>query len=235
MQIKFFASSSAGNCGYISDGKTKILLDAGIRFKDLQMYLDYSLPDIAGCLVSHEHADHSKAVKELTKHAVDCYMAAETANTINVTSHRIRIVEPLKQFKIGTFTILPFELQHDVTNLGYLMASGKEKAVYIIDSFFCRYKFPGLTHVLMEVNWNMEKLNENVKNGVLPVDLKNRVIQSHMGLETAVEFLAANDLSNVKQIYILHMSNGNSDEKLIRETLQKKTGKEIIIVAEGAY
>lgn len=229
MDVNFLASSSAGNCGIVTDGKTTLMLDAGLRFKEIQQALNFDLA-IDGVLLTHSHGDHSKAIKDLLKRGIDCYMAEETATEINATGHRVRPVKPLQKFDIGSFTILPFDVVHDVTNTGYLIGSGKDKAIYIVDTPYCKYKFIGLTKIMMEINYCKEILDSNVRLGKLHSSLRNRIIGSHFGLDTALDFLAANDISKVQQIYVLHLSNGNSDEGLIKETLQRKTGKEIIIV-----
>lgn len=62
MDIQVLASSSKGNCYRVSNGSTPLLLECGIRFKEIQQKLNFRLSEIAGCLVSHEHQDHCKAV-----------------------------------------------------------------------------------------------------------------------------------------------------------------------------
>jgi len=232
LDVNFWGSSSAGNCGIVSDGKTTIMLDAGLPFRTIQQALDFNLA-IDGVLLTHSHGDHSKAIKDLIKRGIDCYMAEETAQEIKASGHPwANVIKPLEQFKIGSFTVLPFDVKHDVTNTGYLITSGREKAIYIVDTPYCKYKFDGLTTIMMEINYCKEILDSNVKLGLLHPSLRNRIVGSHFGLDTALDFLAANDISQVRQIYVVHLSNGNSDEALIKDTLQRKTGKEIIIVGE---
>lgn len=214
----------------MTDGVTTIMLDAGLPFKAIQQGFNFNIPE--GVLITHSHGDHSKAVKDLIKRGIDCYMAEETAREINTIGHNVKLVKPLEQFKIGSFTILPFDVKHDVTNMGYLIASGSEKAIYIVDTPYCKYKFDGLTMIMMEINYVKEIIDSNVRLGKLHSSLRNRIINSHFGLDTALNFLAANDISKVRQIYVLHLSGGNSDQGLIKDTLQRKTGKEII-VCEG--
>lgn len=55
MKIQFVASSSAGNCGIVDDGKTILLLDAGISFKSIQIALDFDFGKVGGVLLSHCH------------------------------------------------------------------------------------------------------------------------------------------------------------------------------------
>ena len=56
-----------------------------------------------------------------------------------------------------------------------------------------------------------------------------RLIKSHMSLEHFLDLLKANDLHEVKQIYLLHLSNNNSDAERFREAVQKLTGTEVYV------
>lgn len=67
IDIKVLASGSKGNCYLIDNGETKLLLDAGIPFNQIQIGCDFHVSDISGCLVSHRHGDHAKAIKDLLK------------------------------------------------------------------------------------------------------------------------------------------------------------------------
>ena len=171
--------------------------------------------------------DHSKAVKEIMRAGIDCYMSRGTAEALGLSGHRINVIKAKQQFRIGIWTILPFETQHDAQEpLGFLLANqAGDKLLYITDSFYCRYCFQGLTHIMIEANYSLDILNGNVESGSIPQEMKKRVLRSHMSLETAKEFLKANDLSMVQEIWLLHLSEQNSCEKRFKEEVQKITGK----------
>lgn len=232
MDIKVFGSSSKGNCYHIDDGSTSLLLDAGIPFKQTQKLLNFKTSSIEGVLVTHSHGDHSKAVGDFIKAGIDCYMSGATAKEINVTGHRVKIVYPMKQFKIGSWTVLPFPLEHDVFNLGYLLSNGTEKILYITDTYYCRYKFEGVTHLLIECNHSYAILDERLQAGHLPLAMINRLMKSHFSLENVKKFILANDLSQVREIYLIHLSDGNSNAEQFQREIQELTGK-IVKIAEG--
>ena len=50
-----------------------------------------------------------------------------------------------------------------------------------------------------------------------------------MSLENFIEFLRANDMSRVRQIYLLHLSDGNSDAEGFKRRVQQETGAEVYI------
>ena len=55
MEIKVLASGSKGNAYMVSDGNTKLLLECGIKYKDIQKGCGFRLSEIKACLISHEH------------------------------------------------------------------------------------------------------------------------------------------------------------------------------------
>jgi len=221
------ASGSSGNCYRVSDGRTPLLLECGIPYKEIQKNLKFRVSEIAGCLVTHEHQDHCKAVRDLMKAGIDCYMSAGTAEALGISGHRLHIIKAKQQFRIGTWTILPFETQHDAAEpLGFLLANqAGEKLLYATDTYFIRYRFRGLTHIAVECNYSLDILKRNVEAGAVPKELKSRILKSHFSLENVKEFLRANDLSRVREIWLLHLSEQNSCEKRFKEEVQKITGK----------
>ncbi len=234
IQINSFASSSKANCHLVSDGVTPILLDAGLSIKELRQRLNFGISDIKAVLVSHSHKDHSKAVNDLMKAGIDCYMSRNTAEIIEADGHRVNIIEPEQQFTIGTWAIKAFPLIHDVPNFGFLMANqAGEKLVYLTDTMYCPYKFNGLTHIMLEANYALDILDANVLNESVPVEMKRRLLKTHLSIDNAKELLRANDLSRVQEIRLVHLSDGNSDEARFKREIQSLTGK-MVIVAQAS-
>ncbi|MGM0806487.1 MAG: MBL fold metallo-hydrolase [Bacillota bacterium] len=231
IEIKAFGSSSAGNCYHITDGKTPLLLEAGIKFKEVQRQLNFQTSSIAGCLISHEHGDHCKAIKEVLKVGINCYMSAGTAEALGNKHHRIHTVTSKQPFRIGTWNILPFDVQHDVAEpYGFLLANESgEKVLFATDTYYIRYKFKGLTHILVECNYSMDILNANIAQGRTPAVMKKRLMRSHFSLENVKEFLKANDLSKVQEIWLLHLSDSNSNQDEFKKEIMQLTGKMVYV------
>jgi phosphoribosyl 1,2-cyclic phosphodiesterase len=60
LKLTVLGSSSKGNC-YLLEYKNKVLiLDAGVKFKEVQKALNFKLDKVVGVLVTHEHMDHLK-------------------------------------------------------------------------------------------------------------------------------------------------------------------------------
>ncbi|WLR50061.1 MBL fold metallo-hydrolase [Bacillus tianshenii] len=231
IEITALASSSAGNCYRIDDGSTPLLLECGIRYRDIQRCFNFQMSKVKGCLITHEHGDHSKSVKDVLKAGIDCYMSAGTAKALNLVHHRVKPVQAKMQFKIGTWTILPFDVQHDVSEpLGFLlMNESGEKVLFATDTYYIKYRFKGLTHIMVECNYSMSILNENIATGKVHKAMKKRLIRSHFSLENVKEFLKVNDLTRVQEIWILHLSDTNSDEAEFKREVQELTGKVVYV------
>lgn len=239
MQIRVLGSSSAGNGYVVSDGRTALLVEAGIRFADVQRGLGFRVAGLSGCLVSHEHGDHARSVRELVRAGVDVYASRGTLEALGLEGHRLHPVRALEQFRLGTWTILPFDSVHDAAEpLGFLLSSGssgREKLVYLTDSAYCRYRFRGLTHMMVEANYALDLLRRNAEEGVIDPSLARRILRTHMGIERTLDFLRANDLSRVEEIWLLHLSDQNSDAELFRRLAQEATGKPVYVADKMAF
>ncbi len=228
--IRSLASSSAGNAYLVTDGRSPLLLDCGLAYRELQRATSHRLTGLAGCLLSHEHMDHAKAAADLMRAGVDCYMSQGTADALGLSGHRLRVVKPLQQVQIGAWTVLPFDTVHDAKEpLGFLVATQGAKLLYLTDSAYCKYRFNGLTHILIECNHAADILNENVENGSVPAAMRRRVMRSHMSLSTVKGFLKANDLSRVREIHLIHLSDSNSDAMRFKSEIQALTGKPVYV------
>lgn len=73
--IKVLASGSTGNAYIIQAEEEILLLECGINFKEIKQGLDFDLSKVKGCLITHEHKDHSKAIKDVLAAGIDIYMS----------------------------------------------------------------------------------------------------------------------------------------------------------------
>ena len=231
MKIDCFASGSSGNLYRLDDGRTQILLECGIIFREIQKHLDFKLSSIAACLITHEHKDHCHAVRELLVRGIPCYMSGGTALALGlVDDPAVHIVGERELFTVGTWSVLPFATQHDAAEpIGFLMENGEERILYATDTYYIRYKFPPCTVIMIECNHSYAIVDRRVENGELDRVLARRLVKSHMSMENLLDFFKANDMTKVRQIYLLHLSADNSDAAEFKKTVQQETGVEVYI------
>lgn len=239
MKIEVLGTGSSGNCYKVKIGKATLLLECGLPYKVIQKKLNFKISEIDACLVTHEHMDHAKAVKDLMRAGVDCYMTKGTAEALKVNGHRLHnfYKSPDRgwqyNFKLlKDLIILPFEAVHDVKEpVSYFIKTknNDETLVFVTDTAYLKYKIPECDCLMIECNYVKSRLDENVRLGNINTNLRNRIVKNHLSLESLVEALKAASLDRCKKIYLLHLSDGNSDEKLIKRTIQETTGIEVVV------
>jgi phosphoribosyl 1,2-cyclic phosphodiesterase len=173
-----------------------------------------------------------KSIRDILKAGIDVYASYGTFDALKLDGHhRAHPVKPRNQFTLGTWTILPFEVEHDVSEpIGYLLVNQQgEKLLFATDTYYIRYKFKGISHFMVECNYSLKILNENVAAGFIDKGRKKRLMRSHFSLENVKEFFRANDLSKVQEIWLLHLSDSNSDADLFKKEIQELTGKMVIV------
>lgn len=232
MQIKILATGSRGNCYYVSDGVTGLLIECGIRYTDIMRGLDYNIGNIGAVLVSHAHKDHSLCAAEMAEMGFDIVMPKETAEALEIDDFpNVIMAEQSQQYKINTLNIVPFPLVHCNTDgsecpcFGYLIASSatREKLLFATDTAYIKNRFKGLTHIMLEVNYISNTLNGDV----IP-EVEKRRLKSHMSLETVVQFLENTDCSQLKAIYAIHGSETRSDRDEVYRTLAPYAGNIVV-------
>lgn len=236
MDIQVLASSSAGNAYRVSDGHTSLLLDAGIPLRNIQRALGFGVARLDGCLVTHAHLDHVRGAADLMRHGVDVWASQGTIDAAGLTGHRIHRAVALEQLTIGSLRVLPFDVEHDAPEpLGFLLEStaNRAKLLYFTDTHYIRYRFDGLTHIMAECNYSQAALMSSLAAGYVAPESVPRLAETHMSLERLLAMLAANDLSRVQQIWLLHLSDNNSDAEGFRRAVQRATGAEVYIARKG--
>jgi phosphoribosyl 1,2-cyclic phosphodiesterase len=229
LKITVIGSGSSGNCYRVSDGETSLLLEAGLTIKKIKEGCDFDLSSIAGCLITHEHGDHSVGAKSLMTAGVDVWMSLGTANTLEISSYRLHTLTHSDSgyltFSIGTFSVTPFKTHHDAAEpVFYLLISSvtHERLLFVTDTYYIDYTFKGLTHIMIEANYSADTLSDADND-----PRRSRLRRSHMSIENCVEMLRANDLSQVKEIWLIHLSTSNGDSEGFKRRVQEATGCEV--------
>jgi phosphoribosyl 1,2-cyclic phosphodiesterase len=214
----------------ISDGTTILMLECGLRFPEIRQAFKFQLSRVDGCLCSHEHGDHTRAAKDIMKAGIPCFMSAGTAERLSLTGHRVKVISHLKKFTVNTFTIMPFLVKHDAAEpMGFLIQSGCEKLVFITDSYYCPYRFSGITHWMIECNYDREILEKNIESDFTSPAIKKRLKESHFEFSRVKEFFKVQDLSMARGIWLIHVSRGNGDPERFKLEIEAMTGVPVYV------
>lgn len=214
--LKTISSSSQGNCHVLEDEESMIMLDCGVRAKNILPYIKTSKLD--GIFISHRHSDHSKGCKELNQYVnAKFYLNQETYESTPIHNFSKILMEENKSITAGNFTILPFEVYHDAQNYNFLIMHKPTgmKILYITDtSNVSNLTFKDVDVFIVEANWDEEwevKEDDEVKFKRTSSDL------GHLSLQDTIEFLKQNININTKSVYLTHISHSFSNYTIFAE------------------
>lgn len=237
MLLKVLATGSKGNC-YILDSEKgySAILDAGIPFRQIMQGINYSSNMVDFVLITHEHMDHFKAVPDLLKVGISVFASRGTMNAHGSRCKECRHNETIDLRSalspgVGKWIIHPFAVEHDCKEpLGFLIGntSTGHKILYATDTKHIKYRFNNLTHIIIECNYNADILLNNIAAGKVPNSMKKRLMNSHMSLDSCLKFLKSIDLSSCRKIVLIHLSDGNSNARVMVDEITKATGIETI-------
>ena len=219
IEICALASGSNGNCYYIGNDRDAVLVDAGISRRQVlermkERRLDPS--KVRAVLISHEHADHFKGIRVLSKHLdVPVFMTRPSYEKSWGPNRpaKISYFDPGDMLKIGGFNIHTFLKQHDAAepcsfriehegmNVGVMTDIGEPCENVVRHFSECQALF-------LESNYDEEML----WNGPYPDYLKNRVASGHGHLSNkqASELLDKYGGVDLQVVFLSHLSADNN-------------------------
>ena len=241
--VCILASGSKGNCTYVSDGVTRILIDAGISCRKIEeglAQLGVGLSDLDAVLITHEHIDHVYGLHTLAKKYAGPILAnSRTAVAVDVKM-RTDIARKQKDnfdtgFRLGTADIFPFRVSHDaVCPVGYVLTLGGHKVAYCTDlgtvTDSVRGNVEGCDLVVLESNHDLKML----ATGPYPPELQDRIRsdRGHLSNEDSANFAAELAKGGTRQIVLAHLSEQNNTPSLATKALKaalKKAGADVDI------
>lgn len=241
MNLKVINSNSQGNCYILGNGSNAILIECGVAFSKIKEGLDFNLNQVDLCVVSHRHLDHSKSFCDIRNAGVPVITSSDVfnwfdaaRNIVNVTTDICHVTEHGRMILTKNWLISAFEVPHDVPTLGYVIEHPEcGKVLFVTDTYLLKYKFPmKFDHIIIEANYDqriVDKILENKSSDFL----YNRRLTSHMSFQTTLETLSRIDLSECKNIVLIHLSDGFTDEKKFKAETEAKFGIPTTIAAPG--
>ena len=102
------------------------------------------------------------------------------------------------------------------------------------DTHHIRYRFNfNIEHILIECNHTDELVDESVNDGIIPLNVGIRAKATHMSLKRCVACLKTMDLSHVRNVMLIHISENNGNAEMFRKAVIKATGKPVYIAKKG--
>jgi phosphoribosyl 1,2-cyclic phosphodiesterase len=236
MELTTIGTGSKGNAYILSNGDEALLIECGVNINDIKKTLDFDLSKVVGCIVTHEHQDHCKSIVDLMKLGIKMYTGAKTYVALDTFNHHNANVIASKQtVQIGNFKVLAFDVKHDAAEpLGFLIEhTDCGKVLFLTDTYYCEYIFKGLNNIIIEANYSKEIIDRKFGSDSGKEFLRNRILKSHFSLANCKDMLSANDLTQVNNIVLIHLSDSNSDEKQFHKEVSELTGKNVTVASNG--
>ena len=227
MRLKCLGSSSAGNCYMLtSNSGETLILDCGIPIKEIKKGLNWNIKDVVGVICTHKHLDHSKSVEDFEAMGIQIFAPY--------------LGDSCKPMNMGEFTVKPFELTtidgswtHTDANgepcpiFGFLITHKEMgRMLYITDCELVKWKFKGINHILLGVNYDKDLIDNEDSAKV------NHVYRGHMSIDTACNFVKANNSNDLQNVIMCHLSKNNADKDLFIEKMKKTVPNANVDVAQ---
>lgn len=133
-----------------------------------------------------------------------------------------------KSMNMGGFTVKPFDLTTIDGRWTHTNADGTEcpcygfliahkemgKLLYITDTELIKWRFKDINHILLGVNYDKDLVDtDNPK--------ANHVFRGHLSIDTACDFVKANDSDSLQNVIMCHLSSENADRDSFIEKMKK--------------
>lgn len=228
MKLKCISTGSSGNCYLLQAGSGEtLILDCGIPIKEIKKGLNWNIKDVVGVLCTHKHLDHSKSVKDFKAMGIPVCKPYEALlmNQFLANSY----------FTVRTFdlTTIDGSWTHTDANgepcpiYGFLITH-KEigRMLYITDCELIKWKFKDINHILLGVNYDKDLIDRD------NIGKANHVFRGHLSIDTACDFVKANDSDSLQNVIMCHLSSENADKDSFIEKMKNAVNVANVDVAE---
>lgn len=250
MNLTVVGSGSNGNCYVLQNEEEALIIEAGLPFdKKVKEALHWNVEKVVAVIVSHAHGDHAAYAYQYTELGITVRASEDTIEKKHLNR---TFAKPYKEgvwFREGGFEVLPFPLIHYNTdgtrcpNCGFLIkheecgricfftdCSAFARDVMTEDGIkYINYDFKDINLWMIEANYD----NYILYRSHLDERLKDRIKRSHMSLQNAIKIAKRIDLHLATYILLIHLSDGNGDERKFVREMRKATGKRVYAAHAG--
>lgn len=232
MIVHNLASGSSGNALLVQTGARSCLIDCGIPIRELQRLLGgigVSVDDLAFVFVSHEHSDHVRSLRSLTRRQIPILTTEQTARVLEIPRSLVDVVSPHRPHVVEGVNVTPLSVHHDAVDpCGVFITHGASSAAVLTDlGTPCESLVPYLETadlIVLEANHDERML----RDGPYPAMLKRRV-RSRLGHLSNTECASLLDTalrrsSSLPAVWLAHLSQTNNRPELARSTIARTFG-----------
>lgn len=234
LQFICLGSGSSGNCYYLYTENGGIVIDLGIGIRSFKKYFrDYglSMAKVKAIFITHEHADHIKAVGAVSNELGVPVYATELVHhgivknycvTTKVKKENIKVFTVGENIDICDFHLTTFTVPHDSSdNVGYSINHEDKNFCLITDAGcvtdeMCSF-IRKADYLVLEANYEMDLLEA----GPYPRYLKERIMsgRGHLCNTETARTLVEHTSEKLKHVWLCHLSEENNHPELARKNI----------------
>lgn len=238
MKLKVIGTGSKGNAYILENDKEALLIECGVHISEIKKALNFNLRKAVGCIVTHEHGDHSRSVVDVMKLAIPVFATKGTFFELGINhSSYVRAIPLIvhETIKLGNFTIKSFDVKHDAKEpVGFIISHPEcGRVLFLTDTCYCEYTFPKLNNIIIEANFSKAIIDSKFGPESGKEFLRNRILRNHFSLEHCKNLLSVNDLSQVNNIVLIHLSDSNSNEVEFQQEVYELTRKNVSVAVNN--
>lgn len=224
--LRTIATGSGGNCHALIASTGEIfLLDLGENEKKIKKGIDWRISDVVGAVVTHRHSDHSKSVKDFERMGVPVFKPYDGMKDMDFRKK--------SGFKAQAFDLTTIDGRWTHTDAdgepcpcyGFIITHDEMgKMLYITDTGLVKWRFNGINHILLGVNYDQSKLSGEAAK-------MSHVLRGHMSIDTACNFVDVNKI-DLQTVIMCHLSADNADADYFTKRMKTVVPDSRVVVAE---
>lgn len=232
MRFAVLGSGSSGNATVLECGGVRLLIDAGLSAKQLCLrlvQLGINPASLSGILLTHEHGDHVRGLKNFLKsQPVPVFATRDTAHLVREQGIERAVwntFEAGQTFPIGHLSIETFAIQHDAVDpVGFVIGNAANRLGLVSDAGFVTRsmieRLRKLTALFVEANYDDELLEMDIKR---PWTIKQRISSQHGHLSNVQVGELLRDIAHpgLTQIVFGHLSSDCNCPRKVNELFGK--------------
>lgn len=222
-------SGSNGNCYYVADESTAILVDAGLPCRHIErrlQALSLSPAKLKGIWVTHEHGDHIKGLEVFSrKYQIPVYLTAGTLKGLRERPelHLQRIIPANHSVELNSLTIRTFAKYHDAAEPTSVVvrSCGLQVGVFTDLGRVCsglQEHFSQCHAAFLESNFD----NEMLEQGPYPWHLKQRIRggHGHLSNDEALGLFKDRHPPFMSHLILSHLSRENNHPEKVQQLFE---------------
>lgn len=231
MTFQVIATGSTGNCYTLTSSRGEILLiEAGIRWQNIQKAIGYRLGDVQGVIVSHRHGDHAQALKKCQEAGHHTYANRDTIESKRgLISHYTHEITGAS-FWVGGYYVTPLKVTHDVPCYAFVITHRElqnRRIVFATDCVTFPYRVQNVALFAIECNYDDNTLQFAIDEGISHPQERHRLECSHMELQQTIKAINLQKEASHDTLHtalLIHASSRHATPTEMINEVERATG-----------